>query len=91
MNTLFRALKFFRPDVLRVVAVLGLTLLSIALSVLKPWPLALIVDSVLGTKPLPQAVPDFIKSSDPAAQVGMLIGALLVVHLAHASLSAIYN
>ena len=49
--------------------VLGLTLLSIALNVLKPWPLALIVDSVLGSKPFPQAVPGFIRSWEPVAQV----------------------
>src|SRR5439155_986661 len=91
MDILFRALKFFRPDLMRVVAILGLTVLSIALNVLKPWPLAIIVDSVLGSKPFPQAVPGLIKSSEPPAQLGVLIAALLLVHLAHASLSAIYN
>jgi hypothetical protein len=48
MRDLIRALKFFRTDVVRIVGVLLLMLTSIGLNVLKPWPMALIVDCVLG-------------------------------------------
>src|SRR5947209_11276855 len=52
-NDLQRALRFFRPDRARIAFVLALMLVNIALNLLKPWPLALIVDSVLGSKPVP--------------------------------------
>ena len=53
MKDFLRVLKYFRPDSGRIVAVFCLILASAALNALKPWPLALIVDSVLGDKPLP--------------------------------------
>ncbi|MBI3879922.1 MAG: ABC transporter ATP-binding protein [Verrucomicrobia bacterium] len=52
-NDLQRALRFFRPDRARIAFVFTLMLVNIALNLLKPWPLALIVDSVLGDKPVP--------------------------------------
>src|SRR6266516_3706296 len=56
MNRLGRALQFFRPDADRL-AVVGLfLLLGIGANLLKPWPLAVIVDSVLGDKPVPAAL-----------------------------------
>ena len=50
---LLRALSYFRPDAGRIALALGLLLLGIGLNLLKPWPLALLVDSVLGSKPYP--------------------------------------
>ena len=41
---LIRALGYFRPDAGRVALTLGLLLFSIGLNLLKPWPLALVVD-----------------------------------------------
>ena len=53
MDKLGRAFQFFRPDAKRLLAVGALMLLSIGANLLKPWPLAVIVDSVLGDKPVP--------------------------------------
>lgn len=53
MKSLFRVLRFFRPDAASILAALGLLVLSTMAGLLKPWPLAVIVDSVLGNKPLP--------------------------------------
>src|SRR4051812_33403861 len=53
MKNLLSALQFFRQDAGRIAWAMLLLLLSSAGSLLKPWPLALIVDSVLGSKPLP--------------------------------------
>jgi ATP-binding cassette subfamily B protein/subfamily B ATP-binding cassette protein MsbA len=91
MSILRRALNYFRPDLSRILLALGLLLLSIGLALLKPWPMALIVDSVLARKPSPAWVPDFFRAWPPEAQLGFLIAALLAVHLAHATTSAIHN
>ena len=50
---LLRALGYFRPDGGRIAFALGLLLLGIGLNLLKPWPLAFLVDSILGGKPYP--------------------------------------
>jgi ATP-binding cassette subfamily B protein/subfamily B ATP-binding cassette protein MsbA len=47
MKPLLRALSYFRPDAGRIWVVLVLLLVSVGLNVLKPWPLALLVDNVL--------------------------------------------
>jgi len=49
LRQLLRALGYFRPDAGRIGLSLGLLLLGIGLNLLKPWPLALLVDSVLGS------------------------------------------
>ena len=47
MSTLRRALRFFRPDAPRLELVFLLLVLGAVASVLKPWPLAVIVDTLL--------------------------------------------
>src|SRR5580765_8511057 len=46
MKNLFRALSYFRADAWQIALTVVLLLLSIGLNVLKPWPLALVVDCV---------------------------------------------
>lgn len=53
MKSVLRVLRFFRPDAGAILFALGLLALSTMAGLLKPWPLAVIVDSVLGSKPLP--------------------------------------
>ena len=91
IKQLLRALKFFRPDALRVLAVLALMVTSIGLNVLKPWPTALIVDCLLGNRPMPAWARDWFGDWLPAAQLAGLIGVLLAVHLCHAMVSAAQN
>ena len=82
---LVRALGYFRPDAGRVAITLGLLLLSIGLNLLKPWPLALLVDSVLGSKPYPAWLPDGIQHWGHPAQITAIVAASLVLHLVHAA------
>jgi ATP-binding cassette, subfamily B, bacterial len=82
---LLRALGYFRPDAGRVAITLGLLLLSIGLNLLKPWPLAVLVDSVLGSKPYPAWLPDGIQHWGQPAQITAIVAASLVLHLVHAS------
>jgi ATP-binding cassette subfamily B protein/subfamily B ATP-binding cassette protein MsbA len=85
VRQLLRALGYFRPDAGRVAITLGLLLLSIGLNLLKPWPLAVLVDSVLGSKPYPAWLPDGMKSWGQPAQITAIVAASLVLHLVHAS------
>jgi ABC-type multidrug transport system fused ATPase/permease subunit len=85
---LLRALGYFRPDAGRIALTLGLLLLSIGLNLLKPWPLALLVDSVLGSKPYPGWLPETLQGWGPAAQITALVGAALGLHLIHAAACA---
>jgi len=88
MKSILRALNYFRPDARRIGFVLFLLLVSIGLNVLKPWPLAVIVDCILGQKPYPSWLPEKIARASQATQLTTLIGTLLALHLAHALVSA---
>jgi len=90
MKDLVRALKYFRPDALRVAGVFFLMLLNIGLNVLKPWPVALLIDSVLGSKPWPgqrQPMPDETKLK----VVIWLSVAIFLLYLAQGAFSAFQN
>jgi ABC-type multidrug transport system fused ATPase/permease subunit len=65
---------------------LVLTILSIAASLLQPWPLKIIVDSILGTVPMPTWLGSF--ANDKAAALLVVCLALLVIHLVRGGLSA---
>ncbi|MEN9676814.1 MAG: hypothetical protein RIS76_2710 [Verrucomicrobiota bacterium] len=84
MGTYTRAAKFFRADSRRIAAALGLLLLNTGLALLKPWPLALMVDRLGGS-------PDRMALSwagSTATFVGMMAGALVLIHGTHALLGA---
>jgi len=72
---LLRALGYFRPDAGRIALALGLLLLGIGLNLLKPWPLALLVDSILGSKPYPGWLPDEVQAWGQPAQLTAIIAA----------------
>jgi ATP-binding cassette, subfamily B, bacterial len=85
---LLRALGYFRPDSGRIALTLGLLLLGIGLNLLKPWPLALLVDSILGSKPFPAWLPDGAQAWGQPAQLTAVIAAALGLHLVHAAACA---
>src|SRR6185437_16764598 len=82
---LLRALSYFQPDAGRVALALSLLLLGIGLNLLKPWPLALLVDSILGTKPYPGWLPEGARAWGQPAQLTAVIAASLALHLVHAA------
>lgn len=51
-----RALGFFRPDLGRIALAFGILISAILAGLLKPWPLAVMIDSVLGNEPLPRLI-----------------------------------
>src|SRR5262245_2545100 len=85
---LLRALGYFRPDTPRVGLTLGLLLLGIGLNLLKPWPLALLVDNVLGGKPYPGWLPQHVLDWGQPVQLTAIVAASLALHLTHAAVCA---
>src|SRR5882724_12709236 len=65
------------------VAGLVLSLVGIAASLLQPWPLQIIVDDILGAKPMPGWLP----ADRPVALLAVCLG-LLAIHLLRGGLSA---
>jgi ATP-binding cassette subfamily B protein/subfamily B ATP-binding cassette protein MsbA len=68
------------------IAGLALTLLGITASLLQPWPLKIIVDSILGSMPMPSSLAAFADNK-PAALLLVCV-ALLVIHVLRGGLSA---
>jgi ATP-binding cassette subfamily B protein/subfamily B ATP-binding cassette protein MsbA len=92
MKDIRRALQFFRPDRPRILVVLFLGIASIVGNVLKPWPVALIVDSVLQEKPLPRWLFDWSEEAPSKAWLIMAFTvALFAIHATQGLLSAAQN
>ena len=68
------------------IAGLALTLLGIAASLLQPWPLKVIVDSILGAFQMPASLAKF--ADNKAAALLVVCLALLVIHVLRGGLSA---
>src|ERR1039458_5176794 len=70
------------------VALVGLvlTLFSIAASLLQPWPLKIIVDSILGSVPMPASLAGFADNKPAALLIVCL--ALLVINVVRGGLGA---
>lgn len=90
MSIFRRALAFFRPDGTLLALAFGLLLLGAVAGLFKPWPLAVLVDSVLGTKPVPERLATWAGGSKSSQVLG-LAGALFAVYFAQASLAALQN
>jgi len=75
-------LSFLRPYRERVLAISILSIAEIGLAALAPWPLKIVVDSVLGGHPLPEffavLVPSMVGSSTVALLVIVVVAGLLL-------------
>ena len=91
MNNARRVFQFFRPDARRMVLVGALMLVSIGASLLKPWPLAVIVDSILATKPLPSLMQSAFGALTKESLLLTLAAAVLVLHLGQSAISSAQN
>ena len=92
MRNVGRALQFFRPDLGRIALVVLLGLASVTANVLKPWPVALIVDCVLGGKPLPDGwARNFFWGETSLKIITALALGLFVLHALQGLLSAAQN
>src|SRR5687768_7913114 len=91
MRMLGRALKFYHGEAASIAGVIALILVTTGVNLLKPWPLALIVDSVLGTSPLPVVVTRVIGSDGRAGQLVFLCGLIFLLHGLHGGLAAYHQ
>lgn len=91
MNNARRVFQFFRPEAPRLVVVAALMMLSIGLSLLKPWPLAVIVDSVLDNHPLPGWMTSALGSATKETLLATLAIAVLALHLGQSAISSGQN
>jgi ATP-binding cassette subfamily B protein/subfamily B ATP-binding cassette protein MsbA len=91
MNQLGRALQFFRPDAHRLAVALFFLLASLAANLLKPWPLAIIVDSVLGNKTPPVWLGSMGDPADKGSILAFLALVVFVLHLAQGGLATAQN
>src|SRR5258707_6601082 len=85
---LLGSLSYSRPDAGRIALALALLLLGMGLNLVKPWPLALLVDSILGSKPYPGWLPDEARAWGQPAQLTAIIAASLALHLVHTAACA---
>ena len=90
MRSLLPALRFFCPDWPRIVLALALLVIVTSVGVLKPWPLALLVDCSLGQRPWPGWLGNPFGAA-PATRVPVLCSWLIGLHGGHAALQAALN
>src|SRR5262244_4306588 len=88
LRLLVRAFGYFRPDGGRISLSVGLLLAGIGVNLLKPWPLAILVDSVLGSKPYPTWLPSYVQDWSQPVQITTIIAASLVIYMAHSAICA---
>ncbi len=91
MRPFLRSLSFFRADLGRGVATLGLLGLGLGLGLLKPWPLAWLVDSYLGHRTLPAPLDAWLGDAGSPRQLTGLVLFLVAVHWTHAAVTALQS
>ena len=91
MNDILRALGYFRQDSPKVAGVFALLFTSCCLGLLQPWPVAFLVDSILGDKLFPIWMRSITDNASKPALVLMVAGFTLVVTVVQGLLSATQN
>jgi ATP-binding cassette subfamily B protein len=86
MNAIGRALQFFRPDAHRLALILFLLLASVGATVLKPWPLAWLVDVAVDVTPTPAWL-ESMSGGDRPRLLALLAGSLFGLHLVQGGLA----
>ena len=79
LKLLFRFRGFLKPYRLPLGGGLLALVLMVGASLLEPWPLKVLIDSVLGDHPLPAWVPASVAGGSADVQIGALCLALLAV------------
>ena len=85
-----RIYQFYKPESPRLAGVFLLLLAGIGANLLKPWPVALLIDSVLDSKPLPAWL-NAASGWTPDASVFALAVAAFCLYVLHGSIDAAQN
>ncbi len=91
MSLAARVLPYLRPHAARMAAGVLFTLAAIGVELMKPLPLAIVLDSVLSGRPLPSALRPLLSGLDPAALLALAAGAIVVLALLAGSLTLCAN
>ena len=67
----------------------AVTLASVGIGLLAPWPLKIVVDSVLGSEPYPDALVNLVGSRDRVVMLGVVVAGGLVLTLLANALSVL--
>jgi ATP-binding cassette subfamily B protein/subfamily B ATP-binding cassette protein MsbA len=86
-----RVLLYFRPELPRIFAALLLMLLGIGANLLKPWPVALIIDYIAGGKAPPVWLPKQWHAVERASLLGFSVLLIFVLHAAQGVFAAGQN
>ena len=86
-----RVLSYFRPELPGVWLAMLLMALSIGANLLKPWPVALILDFIVVRRELPQWMPTALRDSSVPALLGFAALAIFLLHAAQGIFSAGQN
>jgi len=78
MSVVGWTLGFLRPYRRQSAAIVALSILEIGLVALAPWPLALVVDHVLGGEPLPESLSALTPGWLAASAVGLLVAIVIL-------------
>jgi ATP-binding cassette subfamily B protein/subfamily B ATP-binding cassette protein MsbA len=91
MKSLWRAFGLFKPERGRIALVVMLLAAALLFGILKPWPLAWIIDHVLSGKAWPSWVGTDLPARSAASQLLILSAAMLLLHSAHSCLTSLYT
>ena len=87
MTLLLRVLPYLRRYVTLAVLSVVATLLAVGVGLLVPWPLKIVVDSVLGSEPVPAVLRDWVGAGDRAAVLLAVVCGGLIISLASNALN----
>jgi ATP-binding cassette subfamily B protein len=87
-----RLLKYAQGQWRAVLALVATMFVDIALDLLKPWPLKLIIDNVLGDEPLPDVLTSILPgAADARGLAAWAAGGVVLIFLLGTASSAFYN
>src|SRR6185503_1215997 len=88
MSKYRQLLQYARPQRGFFLLIFLLTVVSSALLALQPWPMKIIVDHVLGSKPIPTALQTLVGTPRPVVLLGWAVGGGLVLFVISSALEA---
>jgi ABC-type multidrug transport system fused ATPase/permease subunit len=91
MRFLWRAFLFFKPDWPRSLIAFAILALSTLVGLLKPWPLALVVDCVLGEQPFPPSVRVYLSGIPASSLLAILVSSIVILHVGHAIVTGVLS
>ena len=92
MHELRRIFSFYKKDYKGILSVICLIIISAFINLLKPWPLAIIVDSVLGNKKPPEYLKIWFNyDGDKIKTIVILSVVALFLYVLHSLVSTLHN